>query len=191
MKTTGESGALLRMVSSWGELLLRALGGRIVSCDLPVLRSEPGQPFAWGAVLWSGEPAKADRVALQRGMRYVRLVFSGRPESPPPFQWPAASPFTLRVWKALTEIPAGGTLRYGELATRVRRPGGARAVGRACGANPLPLFIPCHRVLPADGSLGGFSSGLPWKRLLLDREAQAIRRRRTSKRKKTGGRTAP
>lgn len=77
------------------------------------------------------------------------------------------TPFQIEVWEALREIPWGETISYGELARRVGRPGGARAVGGANGRNPLPVVVPCHRVIAADGGLGGFSSGLPVKRALL------------------------
>lgn len=78
--------------------------------------------------------------------------------------------FQLEVWRALRAIPSGSTLTYQELARRLGRPQAARAVGRACGANPLPLIVPCHRVIAADGSLGGYSSGLARKRWLLEHE---------------------
>jgi len=65
----------------------------------------------------------------------------------------------LEVWRALARVRAGKTLTYGELAARVQRPGAARAVGSAMRKNPLPLFVPCHRVLAGNG-LGGFSGGV-------------------------------
>ena len=80
------------------------------------------------------------------------------------------SEFQQRVWNALCAIPLGETRSYGEIADGIGNPGAVRAVGRACGANPLPLLIPCHRVLAADGKLGGFSGGMGWKPLLLARE---------------------
>jgi methylated-DNA-[protein]-cysteine S-methyltransferase len=78
--------------------------------------------------------------------------------------------FQLRVWQALRQIPWGRTVSYRELAARLDRPGGARAVGQALRANPLPLIIPCHRVIAADGGLGGYSGGLARKRWLLRHE---------------------
>lgn len=83
---------------------------------------------------------------------------------------PAGTPFQRRVWNALTEIPYGQTLSYGEIARRIGLPGAARAVGQANGANPIPIVIPCHRVIAADGTIGGFSSGLEIKRQLLSIE---------------------
>ena len=80
------------------------------------------------------------------------------------------SRFERRVWNALRRIPRGETRSYGEVARRVGVPGAARAVGRACGANPAPILIPCHRVIASDGSLGGYGLGLPRKRALLARE---------------------
>ena len=80
------------------------------------------------------------------------------------------SPFHLRVWQELRKIPAGETVSYQELARRLGNSQASRAVGQACGANPIPLIIPCHRVIAANGSLGGFSSGLPRKRWLLEHE---------------------
>jgi O-6-methylguanine DNA methyltransferase len=80
-----------------------------------------------------------------------------------------ATPFTRAVWGELQKIPAGSVKTYGEIAAAVGRPNAARAVGNACGANPLPLFIPCHRAVAKNG-LGGFSGGLDWKRALLAAE---------------------
>lgn len=80
------------------------------------------------------------------------------------------TPFQLRVWQELRKIPWGATISYKELATRVGNPKGFRAVGQANARNPLPLIIPCHRVIAADGSLGGYSSGLERKRWLLRHE---------------------
>jgi|HubBroStandDraft_5_1064220.scaffolds.fasta_scaffold18710_3 methylated-DNA-[protein]-cysteine S-methyltransferase len=80
---------------------------------------------------------------------------------------PRGTPFQLEVWAALRLIPYGETLSYGELARRLGHAQGARAVGLANGANPLPVIVPCHRVIGADGSLTGFGGGLPIKRALL------------------------
>jgi O-6-methylguanine DNA methyltransferase len=78
--------------------------------------------------------------------------------------------FQKRVWNALRKISTGKTKSYGEIAQAIRKPKAVRAVGGACGANPIPVFVPCHRVLAANHKLGGFSGGLDWKRSLLARE---------------------
>jgi methylated-DNA-[protein]-cysteine S-methyltransferase len=87
---------------------------------------------------------------------------------------PRGTSFQRRVWQALLAIPYGETLSYGELAQRLGLSGaGARAVGLANGANPLPIVVPCHRVIGADGSLTGFAGGLHIKRALLALEGAA------------------
>jgi methylated-DNA-[protein]-cysteine S-methyltransferase len=80
---------------------------------------------------------------------------------------PSGTPFQQRVWRGLTDIRYGAVCGYGDLARSIGNPGAARAVGQANGANPIPIIIPCHRVIAADGSVGGYSSGLPIKRQLL------------------------
>jgi methylated-DNA-[protein]-cysteine S-methyltransferase len=80
------------------------------------------------------------------------------------------TPFERRVWARLLEIPYGATTSYGEIATEFGLTNGARAVGRANGANPIPIIIPCHRVIGADGTLTGFGGGLPLKQALLELE---------------------
>lgn len=86
-----------------------------------------------------------------------------------------ATAFRREVWLAARAIPWGKTASYAGLAERMgRTPGAARAVGQALGANPIPIIIPCHRILAADGSLGGFSAGLDWKRELLRIENVAL-----------------
>lgn len=80
------------------------------------------------------------------------------------------SPFSSAVLVALRTVPPGSVTTYGELARAVGRAGAARAVGRAVGANPVPLVIPCHRVLASGGELGGYSAGLDRKRWLLAHE---------------------
>jgi methylated-DNA-[protein]-cysteine S-methyltransferase len=83
---------------------------------------------------------------------------------------PQGSDFQLGVWAQLRCIPYGATISYGELAQRVGDPSAARAVGAANGRNPLPIVVPCHRVIGADGSLTGFGGGLATKKFLLDHE---------------------
>lgn len=78
--------------------------------------------------------------------------------------------FQRQVWAALRRIPSGKTVSYGKLAREIGRPAAVRAVGLANGANPIPIFIPCHRVIGADGSLTGFAGGLERKRWLLEHE---------------------
>jgi methylated-DNA-[protein]-cysteine S-methyltransferase len=80
------------------------------------------------------------------------------------------TPFRRAAWEALCTIPFGSTISYGEQAARMGRSGAARAVGGANGANPIPIVIPCHRVVGADGSLTGYTGGLHIKSWLLDHE---------------------
>ena len=84
------------------------------------------------------------------------------------------TPFQRAVWQAILSIPLGATISYAELARRVGRPAAARAVGQAVGSNPIPLLIPCHRVVGSDGGLGGFGGGLPMKRVLLRQEGVEV-----------------
>ena len=80
---------------------------------------------------------------------------------------PRGTAFQLRVWNALRAIPYGSVCNYGDLARAIGQPGASRAVGQANGRNPLPIVIPCHRVIASDGSIGGYSGGLAIKHRLL------------------------
>jgi len=88
---------------------------------------------------------------------------------------PLGSDFQMRVWRELRRIPPGKTLSYAQLARRVGNPKASRAVGSANGRNPLCIVVPCHRVISADGSLGGFSAGLDAKRWLLRHEGATFK----------------
>lgn len=83
---------------------------------------------------------------------------------------PLGTGFQTRVWLALAEIPYGQTRSYGEQARMIGHPEAVRAVGAANGSNPIPIVLPCHRVIGANGNLTGFGGGLPMKRFLLDLE---------------------
>ena len=111
------------------------------------------------------------RSALDREVkRQLEEYFAGRRDT---FDLPVVLDlprFTSRVLRAVGRIPYGQSRSYGEIARAVGHPRAARAVGQAVGANPLPLLIPCHRVLAARGGLGGFGGGLAWKRFLLELE---------------------
>lgn len=98
----------------------------------------------------------------------VLAILSGHhPAEFPPLDVSTGSGFQQRVWSVLRRIPPGETRSYGEVAAAIHSPKAPRAVGSACGANPIPLLIPCHRVLAGGGRLGGFSGGLEWKKRLL------------------------
>ena len=88
----------------------------------------------------------------------------------PPLDFSEGTDFQRAVWIAMQAIPLGQTRSYGEIAGDIGEPKAVRAVGGACGANPIPVLVPCHRVLAANGKIGGFSGGLERKRILLARE---------------------
>jgi methylated-DNA-[protein]-cysteine S-methyltransferase len=101
----------------------------------------------------------------------VRAVLTSRPiKELPPLDISSGTEFQQKVWRVILSIQKGETLSYGEIAEQIGAPRAVRAVGGACGANPIPLVIPCHRVLARGQRLGGFSGGLQWKTLLLGRE---------------------
>lgn len=119
-------------------------------------------------------PSQQRPVAAERGMQRVRdqlsEYFAGKRRV---FDLPLlaeGSPFEQYVWERLLAIPYGATTSYGAIATELGLSNGARAVGRANGANPIPIVIPCHRVIGADGELTGYGGGLPLKRALLELE---------------------
>jgi methylated-DNA-[protein]-cysteine S-methyltransferase len=153
---------------------------------------ETGSPI--GRLLLAGDAAGLRRVHFQGGRRALRPPPAWRCEAAPfaeavaqlrgyfagarrSFQLrlaPVGTAFQLAVWSALQSIPYGTTVSYGELARQLGLTGrGARAVGLANGANPLPIVVPCHRVIGADGSLTGFGGGLGIKRALLSLEGAA------------------
>lgn len=87
-------------------------------------------------------------------------------------RYPEATEFERAVWSAIADIPFGSTVTYGAVAAAIGRPGSARAVGAACGRNPVPLLVPCHRVVGADGP-GGYAGGVELKRRLLASEVRS------------------
>lgn len=110
------------------------------------------------------------REHLDAALAALADYFAGRPPVLPALDL-HGSDFDLLVWNALTTIPWGETITYGELADRIGRPGAARAVGAANGRNPVAILVPCHRVVAAGGALGGYAGGLARKRWLLAHEA--------------------
>ncbi len=104
--------------------------------------------------------------------RALAEYFAGRPADfgAIPLDMEVGTPFQQKVWRAALAVEWGQRVSYGELARRMGAPKSSRAVGGALGANPLCLVVPCHRVLAADGGLGGYSAGLHWKRRFLELE---------------------
>lgn len=117
---------------------------------------------------WELAPSRFAAIAVQ-----LDEYFAGRRRQFDVPLAPSGTAFQLRVWRGLGDVPYGETLSYGELARRLGMPNGSRAVGLANGANPLPIVVPCHRVIGSDGSLTGFGGGLELKRRLLELEGAA------------------
>lgn len=112
---------------------------------------------------------------LDETIRQLRAYFAGDLET---FDLPLApqgTPFQLSVWHRLCEIPYGETISYGELARRIGNPNASRAVGLANGSNPIPIVVPCHRVIGSNGKLTGYGGGLPIKEKLLALERRQLR----------------
>jgi methylated-DNA-[protein]-cysteine S-methyltransferase len=125
-----------------------------------------GFPSGKGAVT-PGADWQRDDAAFGQARAQLGAYFAGRLTRFDLELAPRGTAFQRQVWQALTEIPPGTTIAYGELARRIGRPSASRAVGAANGANPLPIVVPCHRVIGASGALTGFAGGLDTKRFLL------------------------
>jgi O-6-methylguanine DNA methyltransferase len=165
--------------TTWGPVSIVAGAHGVWACELPAISGAwPGEVFRVGR---ADLPRQAPEL-LRAALAYVKGVLEGRETGTCPPVHPEvlarATPFRRAVWRTLQAIPRGQTISYAELARKAGHPAAVRAAGGACGANPVPLFIPCHRVVASDGQLGGFSSGPAWKRHLLDLEMGTARHAR-------------
>ncbi|HSH43691.1 MAG TPA: methylated-DNA--[protein]-cysteine S-methyltransferase, partial [Arenicellales bacterium] len=150
MASSGPALAYGYLDSPVGPLLVAGDGERIHLISFPAGRRARQPDRDW----------RRDDRAFTEASAQLRAYFAGsltRFDLPLRF---AGTDFQNKVWSALRDIPFGETVSYGELARRIGRPGASRAVGAANGANPLPIVVPCHRVVGADGSLTGFGGGV-------------------------------
>ncbi|GBE57848.1 methylated-DNA--protein-cysteine methyltransferase [bacterium BMS3Abin01] len=168
------SASLLRetYTTCFGNGLLLWREGALVAHSLPGRPAPP--PMAAAVSPQSGEDTDIVEVSTGKGLaEMLREYFTGRPVSFPvglPLAWPRLSPFAAAVFAALAAIPYGETRSYSRLAAAAGYPGAQRAVGTLLSCNPFPIILPCHRVIRADGSPGGYSSGREWKLRLLGME---------------------
>lgn len=145
-----------------GDMLVTRDDGGITGLDLPKSRYPRRVSPEW----------QRDDTAFDDIRTQLDEYFAGERQE---FDLPlnaGGSPFQALVWHALTEIPYGETTSYGKVAVSIGHPDGPRAVGLANGQNPIPIIVPCHRVIGASGSLTGYGGGLDAKRWLLDHEAR-------------------
>ena len=131
------------------------------------LEEEGGRPTRLYLPNRPAEPAGEETLVLARGRaELLEYLAGGRRAFDLPLA-PRGTPFQRKVWAALADIPYGQSVTYGELARRVGCPKGSRAVGQANHRNPLPILLPCHRVVGANGTLTGYGGGLELKEWLL------------------------
>jgi O-6-methylguanine DNA methyltransferase len=152
-----------------GEFTARYSSRGLCGLEFPLVRNQRKK----GAV--TARPTALVRRLHAATSKALRLALAGRPlKALPPIDLSSGTEFQQRVWHTLRKIPRGRTWSYAQVAQAIADPKAVRAVGGACGANPIPVFVPCHRVVAANGGLGGFSSGLNWKRTLLRREGVTL-----------------
>lgn len=144
-----------------GPLLVAADDAALVAIEFPSSR----HPVARG-----GDWVEGDNAVLARTRRQLGEYFAGKRTTFDLPLGPRGTEFQRGVWRTLASIPYGETVSYAQLASRIGKPSAMRAVGAANGRNPLPIVLPCHRVIGADGSLTGFGGGLPTKQFLLELE---------------------
>jgi methylated-DNA-[protein]-cysteine S-methyltransferase len=149
-----------------GVLRVAASEDSVLSLELPRRRSEPALE-RW---LRSHVPHASETDVLRQALAQLREYFAGKRRQFDLPVDPAGTDFQRRVWEAIAAIPFGETTSYGTIAVALGGASLARAVGAAVGANPIPIIIPCHRVIGADDSLTGYRGGLRMKIWLLRHE---------------------
>jgi methylated-DNA-[protein]-cysteine S-methyltransferase len=133
-----------------------------------MLRDRISKWFPSSQIAESGDPL------IERVKAWLENYFAGRFHQLEPLRLDLrGTDFERQVWDLLLDIPLGSTMTYGELARKLNRPNGARAVGLAVGRNPVGIIVPCHRVVGSNGSLTGYGGGLDRKRWLLEHECSA------------------
>jgi len=169
------------MRTRWGFLAIAFGGSSVVALELPA----PSEEATRKRLEQRCGPIKWVEKAFPGVANLLVRYFEGDPVSFHKIKIdpPNATPFCLEVWKKLRAIPFGGLVTYGELAAMLGRPRAARAVGAAVGANPIPLIIPCHRVVQSGGKLGGFSApdGIRCKKRMLELEGHRLKSGRIMK----------
>jgi len=154
----------------WGSIIIESIplmlgvtgDGAICRLEFAKNKSARTAPTAWRKA-WASTVFVDDPDAIQpvikalTGNKPLDLLMIG-------------TPFQESVWRQLLAIPSGKTITYAELARRIGKPKAVRAVGSACGANPVAILVPCHRVIASDGGLGGYAGGLSVKKKLLQKE---------------------
>jgi methylated-DNA-[protein]-cysteine S-methyltransferase len=153
---------------SLGEVFLATVGQGLCLAVLGRERAE-GQLHAWIDHYEPGAEVLESAVGLEDEIAQLKAYDCGELTSFDLALDLRGTPFQRQVWQALREIPYGELRTYGQLAASLGRPGASRAVGGANGKNPIPLIVPCHRVVASDG-IGGFTGGLAWKERLLAHE---------------------
>lgn len=151
-----------------GEILLAGSEKGVCRLCFPVELS--GKWFIWFNRYFSSLPQKGSFLLVDEAARQLEEYFALKRRA---FDLPLdlrGTPFQVRVWQELLKIPYGSTVSYGEIARRVGNPRASRAVGAAVGRNPVPIVVPCHRVLGWTGALVGFGGGLTIKEQLLELE---------------------
>lgn len=150
--------------SPLGRLELESDGTALLRIRLPGERPAPADD----------RPRRADPDAFSAVVAQLDAYFAGTRRTFDLALAPAGTPFQQRVWALLRDIPWGQTISYAELARRSGNPAASRAVGAANGRNPLPIVVPCHRVIGSNGALTGYAGGLDAKRTLLAIEGIAV-----------------
>lgn len=143
-------------------------------CRVCFARERPENWYLWFDRYFSTLPLEQRHPVVDRAVSEIEEYFARHRRS---FDVPLdlrGTEFQLRVWTELVNVPFGATTSYGELARRVGKPGGARAIGNALGRNPVPIIVPCHRVIGHDQALVGFGGGLSVKEQLLELEQARI-----------------
>ncbi|WP_078489740.1 methylated-DNA--[protein]-cysteine S-methyltransferase [Streptomyces bikiniensis] len=158
--------------SAVGPLFLAATGRGLVRVEFHADAARREQMLERLGARLGAEPVECASGLLAEPIRRLERYFAGAPDALDlPLDWSLTSGFNRQVLRELaTGVPYGTVVGYGELARRVGQPGAAQAVGAAMGSNPLPVVVPCHRVVESDGGLGGFGGGLETKRRLLELE---------------------
>jgi methylated-DNA-[protein]-cysteine S-methyltransferase len=153
----------------WVAVLVSDKG--LVAATLPC-PSDRGAIWLLGRRVRSAERDDELKPALVK--RLESYFLGSREQFPDKLDLSGATPFQRDVWQATREIPYGETRSYRWIAVKIGKPGAVRAVGQALGRNPLPVIVPCHRVVAADGSIGGFTGGIWMKRRLLGLEMKTV-----------------